>query len=259
MDKELKILFIGNSFAVDTMEHFASVTLSLGYTKVKTWTLYHGGCSIDRHYNNITNNIKDYSCFINEGNGVIEKPDYSIIESIKCDNWDYIAIQHGTGDGSKYASVESYKKLQELVNLVKENANSNAKIVFNMTWVGESDFEYGELITYNGNQIKLYQDIANLTKEYVSKIKGIDYISPTGTAIQNARLYDIGKLTRDGYHLSLDTGRYIASLTLLKTITNINIDDISWAPEGVSDKVKEVSIKVVNDEINNPFEVSNVK
>ena len=41
-----------------------------------------------------------------------------------------------------------------------------------------------------------------------------------------------------------------------KTITNINIDDISWAPEGVSDKVKEVSIKVVNDAINNPFKVT---
>ena len=256
MDKELKILFIGNSFAVDTMEHFVNVALSLGYKKVKTWTLYHGGCSIDRHYNNIIHNIKDYSCFINEGNGIIEKPDYSIIESIQSDDWDYIAIQHGTGDGSKYANKESYNKLQELVNIVKENANLNAKIVFNMTWVGESDFKYGELITYEGNQIKLYQDIAKLTKEYIRKIQGIDYISPTGTAIQNARLYDIGKLTRDGYHLSLDTGRYIASLTLLKTITNINIDNISWAPEGVSDKAKEVSIKAVNDAINNPFKVT---
>ena len=104
MDKELKILFIGNSFAVDTMEHFASVALSLGYTKVKTWTLYHGGCSIDRHYNNITNNIKDYSCFINEGNGIVEKLDYSIIESIKSKDFSYPATKYF----EMYPSVKNY-------------------------------------------------------------------------------------------------------------------------------------------------------
>ena len=85
MSKTLKFLFIGNSFAVDTMEHFADVALSMGYEKVKLWTLYIGGCSINKHYNNLKNNLSDYTCFINEGNGWKEDNNYNIKDSIQSD------------------------------------------------------------------------------------------------------------------------------------------------------------------------------
>ena len=46
----LKILFVGNSFARDTMEHAANIALSLGVKKIKFGVLFVGGCSIDMHY-----------------------------------------------------------------------------------------------------------------------------------------------------------------------------------------------------------------
>lgn len=51
--KELKILFVGNSFALDTAEHAPNIALSLGISKVKFGTLFVDVCSIDMHYSHL--------------------------------------------------------------------------------------------------------------------------------------------------------------------------------------------------------------
>jgi hypothetical protein len=39
-------------------------------------------------------------------------------------------------------------------------------------------------------------------------------------------------LHRDGYHLSLDYGRYLAALVWLKFFTGISPDKVTFAPDG---------------------------
>ena len=80
---------------------------------------------------------------------------------------------------------------------------------------------------YNNNTFEYYKDIAKLTRDQISKTEGLDIISPTGTAIQNARTASLGTLTRDNYHLSLSTGRYTAGLTFFMALTNIDIKDVT--------------------------------
>ena len=73
----------------------------------------------------------------------------------------------------------------------------------------------------------------------------IDFVIPSGTAIQNARTSSLGDtLTRDGYHLSV-IGRYIAGLTYAYKLTGVSIENIEYAPYGVTEEVRKICIKSV--------------
>ena len=134
--KSLKVLSIGNSFAIDTVEHIPNIALNMGIKEVKFATLYIGGCSINKHYDNAINNKSNYEYYINTGSGWSSTANKSIYYALQSEEWDYISIQHGTGDGSRYANIKSYANLANLISYVKENAIGNPSIAFNMTWVG---------------------------------------------------------------------------------------------------------------------------
>ena len=253
---EIKILSVGNSFSVDTMEHLADIALSMGITNFKFANLYRGGCSINRHYNNAVNDIGDYRYFVNTGDGWNVTETYKISDAVKNENWDFISIQHGTADKSRYTSPESYDNLIPLVNYIKNIANPHVKIAFNMAWVAESDSVHHEIVSYKGNQELMYKNLTKLTKELIFPLKEIDVVCPSGTAIQNARTCTDKKLTRDGFHLSFDLGRYIAGLMFLKSLCNLNINSVSWCPEGVSQREKTIAKSAVNAAFKNPFSVT---
>ena len=59
-ENSLKILSIGNSFAVDTNEHLPKIAQNLGVMNLHIVTLYIGGCSINRHYSNANNFVDIY-------------------------------------------------------------------------------------------------------------------------------------------------------------------------------------------------------
>ena len=244
--KSIKLLFIGNSFAVDTIEHFANVCKSFGVENIKLWTLYIGGCSINKHYDNLINDKNDYTCFINEGEGWKEENNYGITTSILSEKWDYIAIQHGTNDKSKYSDIKSYENLNNLISKIKSIADKDCKIIFNMTWIGEPTFPHHEILEYKGDTKKLFNDVFTLTKEHILPMDNVDIVSPTGVAINLARKEFNKLLTRDGYHLSFDLGRFIASLTLYKAITNKEITSLNWLVENVEENDKEKIINIVN-------------
>ena len=255
--KELKILSIGNSFSVDTMRHIPDIALALGVENICFGNLFIGGCSINRHYSNIQNNAADYVFYKNTGDGWVDTPNVSIEDAIMSEEWDWISIQHGTSDGSRYTLEESYINLPRVVEYVKETAGPKTKIAFNMAWVMESDHKHHEIRSYNGDQMLMYKNLVSLTERVVLPTKGLDKVSPSGTAVQNARTTELnGLLLRDGFHLSLGLGRYIAGLTFLKTLAELDIDDITWAPEDVTDDMRKIAIRCVNNAVKAPFEIT---
>ena len=255
----LKILFVGNSFSDDTMEHTANIALSLGVKKVKFGKLYVGGCSIDRHYKHATEDLGVYVYSVNEGEGWTSVPDYKISDAARSDDWDWVAIQHGTNAPSRYTSIECYEKLNPLVDYLK-NLVPKAKIAFNLTWMGEPDFQHHEIISYGGNTALMREKLVEVTKKVMADAPKIDLLVPTGTAVENARTASkIGILTRDGYHLSYDKGRYIGGLTFISTVTGIDAAKIEWAPEGVDEYAKQVAIEAVQNAQKAPFEITRSK
>ena len=243
--KSLKILFIGNSFAVDTMEHAPEIALNLGVKSLKFGTLYIGGCSIEMHYENAVGDLPAYAYYTNLGEGWEKTEEYKISDAVKSEDWDWIAIQHGTKGTSRYTSPECYEKLTPLIEYIKNLAPSHTKIAFNLTWMGESTRQHHEILSYGGNVALMREKLVEVTREMILKNPLVDLLVPTGTAIENARTSHIGLLTRDCYHLSMDKGRYIAALTLISTLSEIDAANISWMPDGVDEYAKAVAIESV--------------
>ena len=256
MKESLKILSVGNSFAVDTTQYAAEVALSLGFKSVHIGTLYIGGCSINRHYGNAQANAPAYRYYENDGDGWRETEGVSIEDAVRSDEWDFISIQHGTGDGSRYTLAASYENLGALVTYIKERANEDAKIAFNMAWVMEPDGTHREIRSYNGDQLAMYQNLTRITETVVKPTNGLDIVSPAGTAIQNARASGkLGCLCRDGFHLSYGMGRYIAALTFICTLTKTNPQDALFVPEGIGEQERSIAAACVADAIQNPFQM----
>lgn len=252
--KPLHVLCIGNSFAADTLQHIPNIAADLGLTDVFFGNLYIGGCSINRHYANALNDTAEYCYYTNSGEGWNSTPDVSIAQAIESRQWDWISIQHGTGDGSRYTREESYVNLEKLVAWVKEKAGPDTRIAFNMAWVMEPYSKHPEIRAYEGNQLEMYGNLVKLTEKTVLPTPGLDKVSPAGTAIQNARATALaGKLSRDGFHLSLMLGRYIAGLTFLKTLTGLDICGVRWMPEEVTEEEREIAIACANAAVETPF------
>jgi len=254
--KSLKILFVGNSFAVDTMEHAANVALALGVQNVKFGTLFIGGCSIDMHYENAIGELPAYVYYTNIGEGWSKEEGYRISDAVKNCDWDWIAIQHGTKGTSRYTSLECYKNLTPLISYIKKIAPIHTKIAFNLTWMGEPTYQHHEIVSYCGDISSMRKKLEEVTRKTVLSNLLVDLLVPTGTAIENARTSGIGLLTRDGYHLSLDKGRYIAALTFIGTITDLPVDQISWTPEGVDEYARQVAIESAINARKNPLEIT---
>ena len=252
----LKILFVGNSFAVDTMEHAANIARSMGVEKVKFGTLFVGGCSIEMHYNHLIEDAAVYTYYVNEGDGWAETPEFKISDAVRSDRWDIIAIQHGTRGTSRYTSPECYEKLTPLIDGIREIAKSDVKIIFNLTWLGESTRQHHEIISYKGDMKLMREKLVEVTKAVVVPNPQIDMLVPTGTAIENARTSRIGLLTRDCYHLSVDKGRFIAGLAFISTVTGIDADKVSWLPENVDAYARAVAVESVKNAQKFPFDIT---
>lgn len=256
MKTDWRILCIGNSFSDDTMEHTANILLSLGVNTVTLGTLYIGGCSIRMHTEHITNDAAVYDYRLNTGAGWTTTPGVSIRQAVTGEVWDVIAVQHGSADGSRYTDTASYEQLPALIARIKALAPAHTRIAFNMTWAGEPWHQHSEIVSYGGDQRRLYEDIARITREVVLPMAGLDLVSPTGTAVQNARALSNEEFTRDGYHLRFDTGRYLAGLTFIGAVTGLDIRSVLWAPDGVNDAMKPLVIKAAVNAQQTPFAVT---
>lgn len=255
----MKILFVGNSFSEDTVEHAVNIAHSFGIENVKIGTLYVGGCSIEMHYNHISTDVPVYLYHLNEGDGWSSTENFKISDALKSDDWDWVVIQHGTRGTSRYTSIECYEKLSPLIDKIKAIINKDVKIAFNLTWMGEPTNPHHEIVSYGGNVGLMREKLIEVTQKVVLSNPKIDVLIPTGTAVENARTSNIGILTRDTYHLSFDKGRFIAGLTLISTLTGIDASKVSWVPDGVDEYAKSVAIESVQNAIADPLKITKSK
>ena len=129
-----------------------------------------------------------------------------------------------------------------------------------MTWAYQGNSNHNEFYKYNNNQNVMYNAIISAVNEKIINNDGIDGILPCGTAIQNLRTSYLGDtLTRDGYHLSEDIGRYTASLVWYKKLMGADLTDLTTTPAAFFDIARHLpAIKeAVNNAIITPYSVTN--
>ena len=252
-DGALKILTIGNSFSDDTMQYVYEIAQSLGINEVYLGNLYIGGCSLDTHASNAASDAPAYEYRVNSNGAWITTKSYKMSDAIASCDWDFVSLQQASGSSG---IASTYSKLDYCVEYVKSKlpATAHAKIVWNMTWAYQQNSTHGEFSKYGNSQAVMYSKIVETVQNRVLANTNISAVIPNGTAIQNARTSWLGDtLTRDGYHLTLDTGRYIAGLTLVHALTGLSLENIGYAPSGVSAEIKAIAVESAVNAVGTPY------
>ncbi len=253
-DGELKILAIGNSFSDDAMEHVYQVAKDAGVEKIKLGNMFIGGCSLATHLSNAKNNKGAYTYRTNENGTWTSVNSVSIKTAVESDDWDFITFQQVSGNSGV---ADTYNDLYELIKIV-EPLNPSARLAWHMTWAYQKNSGHSDFGKYDKDQMKMYNAIVNAVNTKILTIDNIEIVIPSGTAIQNVRTSFIGDtLTRDGYHLSYGIGRYIASMTYVKALTGLSIDNSITCPDDVSSYELKAIIESVNNAIDTPYAVTN--
>ena len=235
--KLIKVLAIGNSFSQDAIEQYLYELARAQGDSLVIGNAYIGGCSIDRHYNNLVKDSALYAYRKVVGGVRSEKKKVTLKHIIRDEQWDIISLQQA----SHLSGVpDSYKNLPLLKRLVQTyTTNLHVEFVWHMTWAYAQDCQSKKFAPYDYKQRQMYSAIVS-TMLGVMPVIGQPRIIPSGTAIQlvRNRLGDI--LCRDGMHLSYTLGRYTAACTWCEFLTGKIVDGNPYFPESISEVEAQV-------------------
>jgi len=213
----MKLLSIGNSFSQDAHQFLHRLAVANDF-ELETYNLHIGGCSLETHWNNFTDNVKPYGFYYN-GERLREE---SLCNALSLYDYDIITFQQA----SRYSGVfESYEPYLSNLSAEVRKLHPKAKFYFQQTWAYEIDSGHSGFATYDRDQKNMFRMIVDASTKALSVIKG--EMIPTGTAIQQIREtvpeFDYANggfsLCRDGHHLSLDYGRFTAASTWLHILS----------------------------------------
>ena len=195
-----KILFISNSFGVDSTRYLYGISRAAG-KDVKVVTLYIGGCSLYRHYRNMLSEKPAYELYIN---GMQTGFFVSLKEALLSDEWDIVATQQSSPKSGERDAYHPYA--EELAAYIRKMA-PRAKLWLQMTWSFDEGHERFKL-TSHANRAEMIPAIRACYTEAAECMK-VDFMMPALDAM--TKLYDaIGADTyRDGFHCSKGVARYM--------------------------------------------------
>lgn len=252
----LKVLAIGNSFSQDATEFLWEISDNYGVQNVTIGNMYIGGMDLEGHWTNAESNSPNYVYYLKTNGTWSTTENVTIRDAILDQDWDIITIQQVSGKSGKAETYTPY--LENLISYIQDiETQKTPRIAWHMTWAYQQNSTHNDFVNYNSDQLTMYNSIISIVKTVIEQNDNISFTISAGTAIQNIRSSYIGdKLTRDGYHLSVDRGRYTAGLAWFKTITEFDISNITYRPIGVS----ELDLLAIKESVNNtflaPFEVT---
>ncbi len=254
----LKILAFGNSFSKDAMQHLWDIAKSYGVKNVILGNLNIGGCSLDTHYANMTQNAAVYAYTKNTSGEWKTSKNITATYGLQDEDWDIITIQQASDQSGDPAAFDCLSGIMKY--LEQRKPKKDTKILWHMTWAYQSDSKKAAFEKYNNDQTQMYEAILERVKEDVLSHDNFVGVIPAGTAIQNLRKTAVGDtLTRDGYHLSYGMGRYTAALTWYCYITGADPQKTPFVP---SEEQAEIYLyrdevnQAVADAIRNPYEIT---
>ena len=242
----IKLLSIGNSFSTDAHKYLHTLAEQNGVS-LECYNLFIGGCSLETHWQNYVENNAFYDLEIN-GNEATRK--ISINEALAMEKWDVVTVQQASALSGIYESFLPF--LPDLVEVVREKS-PNAKLYFHETWSYETDSLHEGFLNYNKSQKEMYFCIKESSQNASDLINA--EIIPTGDVVQYVREnklefdYENGgiSLCRDGFHLSENYGRFLASAVWFKKLTGENIKKFDF--ENMDCNILKELVNVVNNRV----------
>ena len=236
----MKVLSIGNSFSQDAHRYIHSIAKHNG-VDIYTLNLNIGGCSLERHHKNMTEDNKAYDM---EVNGVPTGEQTSIKDAVLSNDWDLISLQQASSQSFDYSTYTPY--LKDLFDYIK-NLCPNAKILMHQTWA----YEEGSDLLFNTAHCQTAEEMYSAAKSCYYKCLDalpFDGIIPSGDAMIESVRLGIGKIHRDTFHASFGAGRYLLGLVWYKYLTgnDISNDTFDNLDEPITDEQRKIIIKAVN-------------
>ncbi len=257
--KSIKVLALGNSFSLDSMQYLYGMLNANGYDDIVLGILYIGGCSLEKHDTYIKEKAPKYKYYKNTDGKWVITNEQTVDFVLNDEEWEIFSLQQSSGESGLADTYEPY--ITEIIKYVKENGlGEDVEFAWNLTWAYQGDSTHKTFEpNYNSDQMYMYNQILNATKVNVDTHEEFKYIFPVGTTVQNARTSFIGDtFTRDGYHMNYYIGRYMAALTWFTTLTDIPAEDVNYNPNKnrITDAEVEAAIEAVTNAIANPREVT---
>ena len=221
----MKILAIGNSFSQDATRYIEAIADGELFVR----NLYIGGCSLRTHAAHVKDGEAAYTY---EKDAEAIEP-ISMQDALTREEWDMVTVQQVSHEAGMVETYEPY--IAEVLELVRKLA-PKAKIHFHKTWAYEATSVHPAFHYYRSDRHLMKARIDVATKEIAEKYELP--VIPVGDAVAFAREsaeFDAARgginITRDGFHLSLEYGRYLAGLVWNKYFTGTAAKDVKYVPD----------------------------
>ncbi|MBQ9842317.1 MAG: DUF4886 domain-containing protein [Clostridia bacterium] len=278
----IKILSIGHSFSKDVMETYLwNMFKEGGYDEVIIGYLYIGGCPMPKHLYNIQNNRADYEYGKNSNGNWVKQYNVTALSALKDEEWDYVNIQSSpdyiggqtlsqvtleNNGGKVDVNMTEYECITPITDWIKANAlNSAVKTDYHMIWAFSEGCNLWSYTYHNYNQLTMYNNIINITREKVVPHEAINNIIPCATSIQNGRTSFIGDNFNepdastggsDGYHLNSKYGDYTAALTWYCHYSGDDATVMNGYTGDLSAEEFEAIAEAVNNAMTTPYAIT---
>ncbi|MBE6713344.1 MAG: DUF4886 domain-containing protein [Ruminococcaceae bacterium] len=255
--KSLKVLCVGNSFARNATKVLYQIAKREGVEEIVLGNLHIGGCPISRHYELSQSGAAEYAYYKNT-TGTWEKTEnVAMMTALLDEDWDVITI---TSTPGQEGFPECYVGcLDGLIAFLRANmTNPDAQIGYHMSWAFPSDSPSSALPKYGGTRRMMYDAIMDTTENHIMKKYDVDFLLPTGTAVENARsILGESFCAEDGYHLN-SAGEYVAGYMFFASITGKPLTELKMKSTVVTESSRVVIAKAVNAALHQPFNTTDI-
>lgn len=256
-DGVIRVLAIGNSFSEDAIEQYLHELGMAAGKEMVVGNLYIGGAPMSLHWDNVLEDKGAYRYRKTSVDGEKHAEEHVRISAALADEpWDYVSVQQASPFSGRFEFYE--KPLVGLFGYIKGATGGHAKVILHQTWAYAANSTHDGFAHYDRNQQIMYEAIMDASRRATEWVP-IDLLVPAGTAIQNARTSFIGdNLTRDGYHLDLHIGRFVAACTWFESLFGEQAPVGRFRPDNVSEAQAKVAQQAAHAAVAQPFAVTSL-
>lgn len=246
VNKSIKILGIGNSYTRDILRWVWKILKECGYEDVTVGHGYIGGITLKTQYESLQDDAPYHSSYAYWKYTDSQDPSTTsnkTLDSIVNDEpWDVVIFQQQSDEAGQYTSFVSDEfDINDFVSYIL-TALPNTKIGIALTWSHAAGYTGAKFIEYYGGDPAV-QLAANKTviPQVANHMTKCDYVLNYGLAVEegrnNAYLGALGTemLRSDKNHLYYGIPSYMCGLVLVKTVTNADINELTWYPNSTDE------------------------
>jgi len=214
----VRILAIGDNFISEAMESNLYDIAQASGTRLVLGNACGVSYSLQDHWEALSADLADLEYRKCENRHYTIRKGYTLNAILSDEPWDYVIFQQTARLAGLYESYEPW--LTNLISHVKSKVQTpNTRYGLYMVWAYAQDATLSQFGNYNYDQMTMYNGIVDATGKVMQAHPELDFLIPSGTAIQNIRTSFIkDNVMRDGIHPTPDLGQNTVAYSWFATL-----------------------------------------